>query len=106
MLKFRNTVLLHFGLDPAQFYTAPNYSWYAMLKNTKILLELITYIEVYGVIKNNIRGGLCATGSIRYAEANNPYMNDEYDPNEETSYIIPFDANNLCICDVSTIAMW
>jgi len=66
-----------------------------MLKNTKILLELITDIEMYDMIKNNIRGGLCTTGSISYAEANNPYMNDEYDSNKPTSYIIPFYANNL-----------
>ena len=25
----------------------------------------------------------------------NPYINEEYDPNKESSYIIPFDANNL-----------
>ena len=90
MLKFRTTLLFHFGLDPAQFYTTPNYSWYAMLKNTKVLLELITDIEMYDMIKNNIRGGLCTTGAIRHAEANNAYMNDEYDPNKQTSYIIPF----------------
>ena len=67
-----------------------------MLKNTKVLLALITDIEMYDVIENNIRGGSCTTGSIRYAEANNPYMNDEYDPNKQTSYIMPFAANSLC----------
>jgi hypothetical protein len=93
MLKFRKH-LLHFGLDAAQLYSIPNYSWHSMLKNTKILLELTTDIDMYDMIKNNIRGGLCTTGSIRSAQANNPYMNEEYDPNKETSYIIPFDANN------------
>jgi len=47
------------------------------------------------MIKNNIRGGLCTAGSIRYAQASYPYMNEEYDPNKETSYITPFDANNF-----------
>ena len=70
-LKFRKTLLFRLGLDPAQFYTTPNYSWYAMLKNTKVLVELIIYIEMYDMIKDNIRGGLCTTGSIRYAQANN-----------------------------------
>ena len=28
-------------------------------------------------------------------KANNPDMKEEYDPNKETSYIIPFDANSL-----------
>ena len=76
MLKFRKTLLFHFGLDPAQFYTTPNYSWYAMLKNTKVLLELITDIDMYDMIKHNIRGGLCTTGSIRYAQSNNRYVNE------------------------------
>ena len=47
------------------------------------------------MIKHNIIGGFCTIGSTRYAQAENPYMNEEYDPNKETSYIIPFDANNL-----------
>jgi len=56
---------------------------------------LMTDIEMYDMIKNRIRGGLSTTGSIRYAEANNPYMKEEYNPNKANSYIIPFDANNL-----------
>ena len=39
--------------------------------------------------------GLRTIGSIRYAEANSPYMKEEYNPNKANSYIIPFDANNL-----------
>ena len=95
MLKFRKTLLFHFGLDAAQFYSIPNYSWFAMLKHTDVLLELMTDIGMYDMIKHDIRGGLCTTGSIRYAEANNPYMKEEYNPNKANSYIIPFDANNL-----------
>ena len=64
-----------------------------MLKHTDMLLELTTYIEMYDMIRYNIRGGLCTTGSIRYAEANNPYMREEYNPNKANSYTIPFDAN-------------
>ena len=29
------------------------------------------------------------------AQANSPYMNEEYDPNKKSAYIIPFDAYNL-----------
>jgi len=65
-----------------------------MLKDNKVLLELMTDIEMYDMIKNNIRGGLCTTGSIRYAETNNPHMKEEYNTNKTNSYIIPFDANN------------
>ena len=66
-----------------------------MLKQTDILLELMTDIEMYVMIKNNIRGGLYTTGSIRSAEANNPYMKQEYNPTKTNSYIISFDANNF-----------
>ena len=46
------------------------------------------------MVKNNIRGGISLI-THRYAEANNKYMGDEYKPNEENSYIIYLDANNL-----------
>ena len=95
MLQFRKSLLFYFGLDPAQLYTTPNYSWNAMLNNTKVLLELIPDVEMYDMIKSSTRDGLCTTGSVRYAQANNPYMNEECDPNKTSSYIIPFDANNL-----------
>jgi hypothetical protein len=66
MLKFRKTLLFHLVyLDPAEFYTTPNYSWYAILKNTKVLLELIIDIDMYDMIKNNTRGGLCTVGSSK-----------------------------------------
>ena len=42
-----------------------------------------------------ILGGLCTTGSIRYAKANNPYMKELYDPSDETSSIWATDANHL-----------
>ena len=47
------------------------------------------------MISNNIRGGLCTTGSIIYAKANNPYMKELYNTDEETSFIIATYANNL-----------
>ena len=39
--EFRNTCLRHYGLDPLWFYTSPGLAWNAMLKKTKIKLELI-----------------------------------------------------------------
>ena len=38
---------------------------------------------------------ICTIGSIRYATANHPYMNELYIPNDETSYILATYANNL-----------
>ena len=34
------------------------------------------------MISKNIRGGLCAIGSIGCAKANNPYMKELYNPDE------------------------
>ena len=41
-----------------------------------------------------IRGGI--TQAVRkYGAANNPYMQDKFDPNEDTTYLQYLDANNL-----------
>ena len=47
------------------------------------------------MISKHTRGGLCTTGSIRYAKADNPYMKELYDPDDETSFKLATDANNL-----------
>ena len=46
------------------------------------------------MIEKEIRGGICHS-MHRYARENNKYMKD-YNKNEESSYIIYVDANNLC----------
>ena len=66
-----------------------------MLKMTDVSIELMRDIDMYNMISKNIRGGLCTTGSIRYAKANNPYMKELYNPNDETSFILATYANNL-----------
>lgn len=39
--NFRSVCLKTYGLDPKHYYTAPGLSWDAMLKYTKIELELL-----------------------------------------------------------------
>ena len=75
MNKFRQTCMEHYKLDPSHFYTLPNFSRHVMLKMTNVNIELMRDIYMYNMISNNVRGGLCTTGStIRYAKADNPYM--------------------------------
>ncbi len=40
--SFRDLSLKHYGLDPAHYISSPGFSWDAMLKYTKIELELLT----------------------------------------------------------------
>ena len=92
--NFRKTCLVDYGLDPAHYITLPNFSWDAMLLKTGIELELIHDEDIYKMVENGLRGGMCQV-SMRKAEANNPYMGEQYDENKETSYINYLDANNL-----------
>ena len=92
--NFREICLENYKIDPAYYFTSPGLFWDAMLKETKIELELLSDIDQYYFFKQMIRGGI-SNVSNRYAEANNIYMGDLYDPKRENSHIIYFDANNL-----------
>ena len=92
--NFRDTCLKHYQLDPAHFYTVPGLAWVAALKLTKIKLELLTDYDMLLMFEKGIRGGI--TQAVhRYAKANNKYMGDLYNPEEESSYLQYLDANNL-----------
>ena len=80
-------------MDPAWYYTAPGLSWDALLKITKIELELFSDYDMTLMIKAGIRGGISSINH-RYAKANNKYMK-EFDNNEESIFIQYLDANNL-----------
>ena len=91
---FRDTCLKHYKLDPAHFYTSPGLAWRACLKRTGIRLELLTDHDMLLMFERGIRGGI--TQAVRkYASANNKYMGDKFDPNEDTTYLQYLDANNL-----------
>ena len=48
--QFRETFLDHYKLDLLWFYTAPSLAWNAMLKQTKVLLELISDNSVMNLL--------------------------------------------------------
>ena len=91
--NFRNKCLEVYELDPAHFLSLPRLAWQACLKKTNIKLELLTDYDMLLMVEKGIRGGICHS-IHRYAKANNKYMNN-YDENEESSYIQYLDANNL-----------
>jgi hypothetical protein len=91
--NFREVCYKNYGLDCTYYYTSPSSAWDAMLKKTKVELELLTDNDKVLFVENGIRGGLSLI-SKRHAKANNKYI-DDYDKSKEESYISYLDANNL-----------
>ena len=91
--KFINTCLDYYGLDPFHYFSSPGLSWDAMLKMTRIELELISDIDMDLFIEKGMRGGISYIVK-RHNKANNKYM-ECYDSGQESKYITYLDANNL-----------
>ena len=71
--NFRKTCLEYYKLDPCHYFTSPGLAWDAMLKMTKIKLELMTDVDMYLFIEKGMRGGISYIAN-RYGKANNKYM--------------------------------
>ena len=91
--NFRSMCIKVYELDPAHFVSLPGLAWQACLKKTNIELERLTDYDMLLMVEKGIRGGICHS-IHRYAKADNKYMQN-YNKNEESSYIQYLDANNL-----------
>jgi len=91
--NFRDTSMKHYGLDPAHYFTTPGMAWDALLKITKVEIELLTDVDQHLFIERGLRGGVSMV-SKRYAKANNPLV-DGYDSSKLTNWIMYLDSNNL-----------
>lgn len=113
VINLRNLLFDKYGLDIAQYFSLPMVAFDSMLKSTKSRLELISDPTMHLMIESGIRGiqyliyftsfmninmiltgGYCCSQTLRYAEANNKYL-PNYDPTQDSSYIMYVDANNL-----------
>ena len=83
----------YYGLDAAHYVTTPSLTFDAMLKMTGVEIELLTDLDMYLMIESGVRGGV-STICNKYSKANN-HLVENFDPSEDTSWIIYLDANNL-----------
>ena len=91
--NFRNLSVDVYELDPCWYYTSPGLAWDAMLKKTRVELEVLNDVEKYLMIEKGIRGGI-VNAVKRYAKANNKYIED-FDSEKPSNFLVYLDANNL-----------
>ena len=84
----------HYGLDPAWYFSVPRPACDAILKITKVQLQLLSEPDILLMIESGIRGGI-ATISHRHTKANYEYMGTEFEPTKDSTFISDLDANNL-----------
>ena len=104
--KFSNFAYETYELDPIHSYTLPSFLWQAMLKMTKIELELISDSDIYLFLMDSIRGGITVCNK-KFLHVNNKYTKKVHDEcsdkkvmkkiktNDLNNFIMYLDANNL-----------
>ena len=92
--EFRNVCLENHSLDPAWYYTSPGLSWDALLKHSRVRLELLADVDVLLLFEKGIRGGVSMIPN-RFGKANNKFMGEKFDPRNPSKYVAYLDANNL-----------
>ena len=92
--EFRNICMENYNLDPAWYYTSPGLSWDALLKHSKVNLELLTDPDMLLMFEKGIRGGISMI-SNRHGRANNKYMKEKFDSSQPSKFVPYLDANNL-----------
>lgn len=91
--NFRETCYKIYSLDAAHYFTAPSLSFDSMLKYTKVQIHALTCIDMHLFVERGIRGGVSVCNK-RHSKGNHKYM-ENYDPKQETQFLIYLDANNL-----------
>ena len=92
--SFRANSMKNYGLDPCNYVSVPSLAWDALLKTSKVELDLLTDMSMYDMIESSKRGGISMV-SKRYSEANNPMCSDRYDSSKPNKWLMYLDANNL-----------
>ena len=83
-----------YGLDCACYFTASNLSGDVFLKVSNADLKLPSEREHLNMVQKMIRGGMPSIYARRFFKFNNEYLED-YNPEEQSSYLLKIDANKL-----------
>lgn len=92
--SFRSTAMSYYEVDPCNVYSSPGLAWNAMMKMTGVQLELLTDINMHLFVEKGVRGGV-AMIPHRLATANNPLLPETYKKDQDTSFLMYLDCNNL-----------
>lgn len=90
---FRTVCHEFYHIDPANYITASALSWSAMLKFSKVEIELLTDVNKVLFVEKGLRGGVSQCAH-RYSKANNKYM-ESFDSSKPSNYLMQLDADNL-----------
>ena len=91
--QYRQTSLTYYKLDPSHYISSPGMSWDAFLKFSDSEIDLISDREMMVMVESGIRGGI-SVAAHNFCKANNKYLQD-YDPNQQSNFLVYLDANNL-----------
>lgn len=91
-MNFQRKMHSIFKLWPLKYVSLPSYTLDAMLRYTKVEIELPTDCTMSDFILSSIRGGMCFANG-RYEKANNKYLDNRSDGPEK--YLIFWDVCNL-----------
>jgi len=61
---FRNKSVQHYGIDSANYFSAPGMSWDTLLKKTKVQLEQLTDVNMHLFTEKGMRGRVCMTSKV------------------------------------------
>lgn len=86
MENFRDLCMSTYNLDPVYYYTAPWFTFDAMLRHTGVSLDLLTEYDMLIFLEQGVRGEL-VQASERYCRANNP-KTPGFDAEKPTSWIV------------------
>lgn len=89
----RNLCYNLYNLELMHYFTLENFSWDAMMKDTKITLDNISDLDIIEFLESGIQTAINYC-SPEYVQANNKYMSS-FDPDTESSYLIHITSNNL-----------